>query len=80
MPKKSRRAFFARMTEHYRRYLPAGGYPVPGGIDGIRHKLVGRGSFGTFEVLRAGAHTVKIGRYPVPPVQAVGETRRQEGP
>jgi CDP-glycerol glycerophosphotransferase len=59
VPKKSRRAFFARMTEHYRRYLPAGGYPVPGGVDGIRHKLIGRGSFGTFEVLRAGAHTVK---------------------
>jgi CDP-glycerol glycerophosphotransferase len=59
VPKTSRRAFFARMTEAYRRHLPPGGYPVPGGVDGLRHRLVARGSYRSFEVLRAGAAVLK---------------------
>ncbi|HEX8344361.1 MAG TPA: CDP-glycerol glycerophosphotransferase family protein, partial [Actinoplanes sp.] len=59
VPRSSRRRFFARMTEDYRRYLPPGGYAVPGGPDGLRHKLVARGSYRAFEVLRAAARVAK---------------------
>jgi CDP-glycerol glycerophosphotransferase len=48
----SRLAFFARMHEHYRRYLPAGGYERPRGVEGVKHRLVARGWYRTFEVLR----------------------------
>ncbi len=48
----SRRAFFRRMHEHYVRYLPPGGYQVPDGAEGVKHRLVARGWYRTFEVLR----------------------------
>lgn len=47
-----RRAFFRRVTEQYRRYLPAEGYPRPGGIAGLKHRLVGRGSYLAYAMLR----------------------------
>jgi CDP-glycerol glycerophosphotransferase len=49
----SRRAFFTRMHEHYVRYHPTGGYQIPGGVEGVKHRLVARGWYRTFEVLRA---------------------------
>ncbi len=48
----SRRAFFTRMHEHYVRYLPPGGYEAPAGVEGVKHRLVARGWYRTFELLR----------------------------
>ncbi|MEV0397550.1 glycosyltransferase family 2 protein [Polymorphospora rubra] len=58
VPKARRKEFFARMVQHYRRYLPPAGYPVPGGAAGLKHRLVARGAYRLFEALRA----VKKGR------------------
>jgi CDP-glycerol glycerophosphotransferase len=49
VPRASRRRFFARMAESYRRYLPPAGYPLPGGAEGLRHRLVARGSYRLFQ-------------------------------
>lgn len=64
-----RPAFFAQMVEDYRRFMPAAGYPVPAGPDGVKHRLVAAGKWRTFTALRAvqrtrgrlrgGASTVK---------------------
>ncbi|MEU8184121.1 glycosyltransferase [Micromonospora sp. NPDC049044] len=52
-----RRDFFHRAAEHYRRYLPAGGYPLPAGVTGLKHRLVGRGDWLAYSALRQ-AHRV----------------------
>ncbi|MGC4749715.1 glycosyltransferase family 2 protein [Micromonospora sp. DT201] len=52
-----RRSFFHRATEHYRRYLPTGGYPLPSGVNGLKHRLVGRGDWVAYSALRQ-AHRV----------------------
>ncbi|MDG4780300.1 glycosyltransferase [Micromonospora sp. WMMD961] len=52
-----RRDFFHRAAEHYRRYLPAGGYPLPSGVTGLKHRLVGRGDWLAYSALRQ-AHRV----------------------
>ncbi|PZF97571.1 glycosyltransferase family 2 protein [Micromonospora deserti] len=52
-----RRAFFRRVAEHYRRHLPAGGYPRPGGVAGLKHRLVGRNNYLAYAALRQ-AHRV----------------------
>ncbi|MEV6371752.1 glycosyltransferase family 2 protein [Micromonospora musae] len=52
-----RRAFFRRVTEHYRRYLPTRGYALPGGVPGLKHRLVGRGDYLAYAALRQ-AHRV----------------------
>lgn len=62
MPKPLRGRFFAEMVAHYRRYLPSEGYPVPGGIIGIKHRLVRYNAWRTFEVLRMGYRLVKSAR------------------
>jgi CDP-glycerol glycerophosphotransferase len=54
---KARRSFFTKMNEHYRTYVPPGGYDVPGGIQGLRHRLVKANAFTTYEVLQR-AYTV----------------------
>ncbi|MCX5070074.1 glycosyltransferase [Micromonospora lupini] len=56
-----RRAFFHRVAEHYRRYLPADGYPMPAGVTGLKHRLVGRGDWLAYSALRQ-AHRV-AGRF-----------------
>lgn len=48
VPAASRRRFFDRMTEMYRRHLPPGGFPSPGGGEGLRYRLVARGAYRTF--------------------------------
>nr|MDT0660202.1 bifunctional glycosyltransferase family 2 protein/CDP-glycerol:glycerophosphate glycerophosphotransferase [Micromonospora sp. DSM 115978] len=53
IPRHRRRAFFQQMTEDYRRWLPSGGYRMPGGPEGVKHKLVAEGRWGTFTALRA---------------------------
>ncbi|MEU8083137.1 glycosyltransferase [Micromonospora sp. NPDC049101] len=52
-----RRDFFHRAAEHYRRYLPTGGYPLPSGVTGLKHRLVGRGDWLAYSALRQ-AHRV----------------------
>jgi CDP-glycerol glycerophosphotransferase len=46
----ARKAFFARMHEHYRRYAPPAGYAAPEGGQGVRHRLVGRGAYRAYQV------------------------------
>lgn len=53
VPADRRREFFLRMAEHYHRYLPAEGYPMPAGVEGLKHRLVARRAYHTFESLRA---------------------------
>ncbi|MEV4626733.1 bifunctional glycosyltransferase family 2 protein/CDP-glycerol:glycerophosphate glycerophosphotransferase [Micromonospora sp. NPDC049523] len=55
---KLRPAFFARMHADYQRWLPPGGYPVPGGAEGLKHRLVAEGKWRTFSALRT-AHLVR---------------------
>jgi CDP-glycerol glycerophosphotransferase len=45
VPPGSRRDFFRRAHEQYRRHLPPGGYPVPGGSQRLLHRSVARGSY-----------------------------------
>jgi CDP-glycerol glycerophosphotransferase len=71
MPVQLRRRFFAEMTAQYRRYLPAGGYPVPGGIEGVKHRLVAGGRHRTFQALRLGFKGSNLLR------GTVGRTARQ---
>jgi hypothetical protein len=46
-----RREYFARTTELYRRWVPAGGAPVAPGNDGVKQRLVATGSYHVFEAL-----------------------------
>ncbi|GAB3154994.1 bifunctional glycosyltransferase/CDP-glycerol:glycerophosphate glycerophosphotransferase [Micromonospora sonneratiae] len=62
MPPELRGRFFAEMTRHYRRYLPPGGYPVPGGSEGLKHRLVADGRNGMFQALRLGFRVAETGR------------------
>ncbi|MEV2238224.1 glycosyltransferase [Micromonospora sp. NPDC049891] len=55
-----RRDFFRRVAAHYRTYLPSGGYPRPGGVSGLKHRLVGRDSYLAYAALRR-AHRL-VGR------------------
>ncbi|MFI7604922.1 CDP-glycerol glycerophosphotransferase family protein [Micromonospora sp. NPDC049366] len=48
-----RPAFFAQITADYARWLPAGGYPAPDGVEGLKHRLVATGRWRTFSALRA---------------------------
>ncbi len=50
----ARRSFFTMMHEHYVAYAPPGGYDMPGGVQGLRHRLVKNNSFLTYEVLQRG--------------------------
>lgn len=45
-----RRSFFARLSEMVRRHEPAG--PKPGGVGGLRHRLISTDSYVLFELLR----------------------------
>ncbi|MEU5945233.1 bifunctional glycosyltransferase family 2 protein/CDP-glycerol:glycerophosphate glycerophosphotransferase [Micromonospora sp. NPDC047465] len=47
-----RPAFFAQITADYARWLPPGGYPAPGGAEGLKHRLVAAGRWRTFSALR----------------------------
>jgi CDP-glycerol glycerophosphotransferase (TagB/SpsB family)/glycosyltransferase involved in cell wall biosynthesis len=60
-----RRDFFARMAEHYRRFRPAG-TPTPGGVDGVKWRLVAMRLFRLFLFLSftsrvLGATRTKLG-------------------
>jgi glycosyltransferase involved in cell wall biosynthesis len=53
VPGDERRAFFHRIAEQYRRYLPAEGYPRPQGIQGLKHALVRLDAYWLYALLRA---------------------------
>lgn len=85
LPPGRRREFFGRLAGLYRRHLPAGGYQVPGGPSGIRHRLVRRNAYPAYAGLRlAWRMTGARQRRPVPapvaaapaaaPVQLVSRT------
>ncbi|GIF19780.1 CDP-glycerol glycerophosphotransferase [Actinoplanes tereljensis] len=50
VPPGSRRRFFARMTEIYHHHLPPAGFPSPGGLEGLRYRLIARGDYRAFRV------------------------------
>ncbi|MFC6018511.1 CDP-glycerol glycerophosphotransferase family protein [Plantactinospora solaniradicis] len=48
-----RRAFFEQVVADYRRWLPPGGYRMPGGVEGVKHRLVAGGHWRAYVLLRA---------------------------
>ncbi|MEE6262677.1 glycosyltransferase family 2 protein [Plantactinospora sonchi] len=52
VPPHRRREFFAEIVLRYRRHLPDPGYRPPGGLLGLKHRLIGRGAYGLFSALR----------------------------
>jgi CDP-glycerol glycerophosphotransferase len=52
LPSELRRAFFRRVVEDYRRLLPPGGYPLPAGSAGLKHRLVRYHAFRAYTGLR----------------------------
>ncbi|WP_243707258.1 glycosyltransferase [Micromonospora sp. KC606] len=62
-----RRAFFRRVAEQYRRHLPASGYPQPGGVAGLKHRLVGRDSYLAYAALRRAHRLAGRVRQPAAP-------------
>ena len=62
LPRRSRRAFFDRAAADFARYRPAGGYPVPGGVPGVKHRLLARRARTTFALLWAGARAKRRAR------------------
>lgn len=62
VPRRSRRRFFQRMHEQYQRYVPPGGYPVPGGSWGLLHKAVARGNYPMLRASERAITTVRTTR------------------
>ncbi|WP_027660515.1 glycosyltransferase family 2 protein [Salinispora fenicalii] len=63
MPAKLRRSFFHRVSAYYRRYRPTDGYPRPGGIGGLKHRLIASNSYLAYKALR-NAHRLVTRRPP----------------
>ncbi|HET6480828.1 MAG TPA: CDP-glycerol:glycerophosphate glycerophosphotransferase [Actinoplanes sp.] len=59
VPRESRARFFRRMSEMYRQYLPPAGYPMPGRGEGIRHRLVARGSYRSMRLFDFGTRNMR---------------------
>ncbi|WP_239676360.1 glycosyltransferase family 2 protein [Natronosporangium hydrolyticum] len=54
VPPSLRRAFFRRLAAEYRLRRPKAGYPIPGGIAGLKHRLVSWGAYEAYATLRWG--------------------------
>jgi glycosyltransferase involved in cell wall biosynthesis len=52
LPEPMRRSFFDRVVAEYRRLRPPGGYPVPGGSAGVKHRLVRHQAYRAYTALR----------------------------
>lgn len=52
VPPARRREFFQRIAADYRRRRPVAGYPAPGGLAGLKHRLVQHDTYRTYAVLR----------------------------
>ncbi|HET9517440.1 MAG TPA: hypothetical protein VFO77_06940, partial [Actinoplanes sp.] len=74
LPPTLRRDFFRRTAADYRRWLPPGGYPVPAGVPGLKHRLVRHDAYGAYLALRAAYRMfgwLRRGDRPVPAQPAV---------
>ncbi|SCL17234.1 bifunctional glycosyltransferase/CDP-glycerol:glycerophosphate glycerophosphotransferase [Micromonospora inyonensis] len=67
-----RAAFFARIVADHERWRPPGGYRMPDGIEGLKHRLVATGRWRTFSALR-GAHRTGL------TVRRTARTARRRG-
>lgn len=79
LPPARRREFFGRIAEVYRQRLPAAGYHRPGGLAGLKHRLVRGNAYQPYAALRLarrrvgkaragrGAHLAPAGRYVLAP-------------
>ncbi|WP_326550632.1 glycosyltransferase family 2 protein [Micromonospora sp. NBC_01813] len=55
VPRSSRRRYFRSTSELYRRHLPSGGYPIPGGgNEAVKQRLVAANAYSLFELMMAG--------------------------
>lgn len=63
IPRNRRHAFFDQMVADYRRWLPPGGYPVPEGTEGIKHRMVAKGRWHLFSALRVVNQTQRQARH-----------------
>lgn len=63
LPAGSRREFFDRIVEDYRRWLPAGGYHLPAGATGLKHRLVRWNAGWAYRALRE-LHHARSGTRP----------------
>jgi CDP-glycerol glycerophosphotransferase len=52
LPRARRREFFGRIVQEYRRQMPDGGYEPPGGLAGLKHRLVRRNAYSAYAALR----------------------------
>ncbi|GAA2565805.1 bifunctional glycosyltransferase/CDP-glycerol:glycerophosphate glycerophosphotransferase [Winogradskya consettensis] len=79
--KASRQAFFTRISEDYRRYRPAGAYPMKGRADGLRHRFIGEGSFTKLRMLDQAIRVAKAAnrarRVPVAKAKGLAKKARQ---
>jgi glycosyltransferase involved in cell wall biosynthesis len=85
LPPELRQAFFERIVEDYRRWRPAGGYPLPEGVTRLKHHLVRFGAYHTYAALRrvklaladqhrpAPAVTERVGARPTAPESVAPE-------
>lgn len=70
LPARLRREFFRRLVREYRDRLPAGGYPVPGGLAGLKHRLVRWNAYRPYAALRLGRRVAGRLRTAVHPAPA----------
>lgn len=61
VPSNARREFFGEMSQMYRDHLPAA-YEPPGGITGLKHKLIRRNSYYTFQTLKVSSELARRAR------------------
>jgi CDP-glycerol glycerophosphotransferase len=54
LPNRLRRSFFHRMARDWHRFRPDGGYPMPGGVGKLKHRLVEYDAYWAWAILRAG--------------------------
>jgi hypothetical protein len=62
LPPMMRREFFRRMAQEYRRRLPPGGYDIPRGVDGLKHRLVHYDAYSAWSMLRLAWRTAHAAR------------------
>jgi CDP-glycerol glycerophosphotransferase len=52
LPAHLRQSFFRRIADEYERRLPPDGYPIPPGMEGVKHRLVRRRAYAVYATLR----------------------------
>ncbi|WP_089154448.1 bifunctional glycosyltransferase/CDP-glycerol:glycerophosphate glycerophosphotransferase [Micromonospora sp. NBS 11-29] len=69
-----RAPFFAQMHADFVRFRPPEGYPVPPGVEGLKHRLVASGRWRTFSALREAHRVAETAR------RSAGRARRRATP